>query len=119
MSTNLSIADLAASLFTDPDADATGEVVKASSAIVYAIEIDNEANTVSSYVKLYNRTTAPTVGTTDPDWVIEAPAGEKVTLCIPKGVTFGTGLAAACTTAGGTAGSDGPANNVILEIAYT
>lgn len=119
MSTSLSIANLAANLWTDADANESGEVVKASSAVIYAIEVDNEANTVSSYVKLYNMATAPTVGTTAPDWVIEVPAGEILTLCVPKGITFGTGLAAACVTVGGTTGVAGPANDVILEIAYT
>lgn len=119
MSTNLSIADLAANLFTDSDANESPESIKTSSAIVYAIEIDNESNTVSSYVKLYNVASAPTVGTTVPDWVIEVPAGEKLTLAIPKGVTFGTGLFAACVTVGGTTGVAGPANDVALEIAYT
>lgn len=112
------IADLAASLFVDADFDATAEVVKASSAVLYAIEIDNSANTVASYAKFWNATSA-TVGTTAPDMVLKVPAGESLTVMFPGGLTFGTGLTVACTTAGGTAGTGAPANDVSLELAYT
>ena len=118
MSTNLSIADLAANLWSDADFDGTFELIKTGSTLIYAIEVDNESNTVSSYAKLYNAT-APTVGTTAPDMVIEVPAGEKLTVVFPQGLTFGTGLSAACVTVGGTTGTAGPANNVVLEVAYT
>lgn len=118
MSTNLVISDLAANLYTDNDANEAAEVVKSGSTLIYAIEIDNEGNTVSSYLKLYNATSA-TPGTTVPDEVIEAPAGEIVTLTFPQGLLFGTGLTFCCVTVGGTTGAVGPANDVTVEIAYT
>lgn len=118
MSLNKSIADLAASLFSDNDFNEAAEVIKAASAVIYAIEVDNESNTVSSYAKFYNATTA-TIGTTVPDMVIEVPAGETLTVVFPQGLAFGTGLTVGCVTVGGTTGVAGPANNVGLELAFT
>jgi len=106
-----------AALFTDTDIAGTAVAVKASSTVVYEIEVDNTANGAASYLKLWNTGTV-TVGTTVPDWVIMIPASVKRTLVMPDGITFATALSVACTTAGGTTGSTGPTSDVAVKIVY-
>jgi len=71
-------------------------------ATLYMIDIDNTV-AAASYVKLYNAV-APTVGTTDPDWIIMIPGLTRRAVAIPEGVLFSVGLSMACVTAGGTSG---------------
>jgi hypothetical protein len=110
-------------LFTDTAMGGTIDAVKGSSAIVYYVYIDNTLNGAPSYVKLYNLAGGSvTVGTTVPDMVLIAPANARITqnffTTASPGVVFGTALSAACTTAGGTAGSTSPGSSVIVTIAY-
>jgi hypothetical protein len=88
---------------------ATVEGIKASSALVFSIIVDNSLNIAATYVKLWNLASGSvTVGTTVPDEVIYVPAGVIVTHVFYTGAlqgkTFGTALSAAATTTGGTAG---------------
>lgn len=106
-----------ASLLVDTDADAVAVAVKASSAVLYQIEVDNTANAAASYLKLYN-TGSPTVGTTAPDWIVMIPASQERNITIPEGLTFGTALSYACVTAGGTAGTTSPTSDVVLRMVY-
>lgn len=98
--------------------------VKASSAVLFSIKIDNSANSgAASYVKLFNVASGSvTVGTTAPDEVIYVPASAVVTqnywTGANAGVTFGTALSACCVTTGGTAGSTAPASSVIVSIEF-
>ena len=115
----VNLADLAASLFKDTVSANSAVVVKASSAVVYAIVIDNTANGAASYTKLWNSAGAVTVGTTAPDEIILVPASTKITLIYVGGKTFGTGLQEATVTAAGTAGTTSPTSSVIVEIVYT
>ncbi len=111
-------------VFTDSAMGNTADGVKASSALLYAVTIDNSANGgAASYVKLYNLASGSvTVGTTAPDEVIYVPAGAVVTrtffTAAAPGVTFGTGLSAACVTTGGTAGVTAPVSNVKVSVNY-
>lgn len=110
--------------FTDTVMGNTADAVKASSAVVYSVFVDNSANgAAASYVKLWNVASGGvTVGTTSPDEVIYVPAGAVIehlffTKTAP-GKTFGTALTAACLTTGGTAGVTAPVNPVIVTINY-
>jgi hypothetical protein len=110
-------------LFTDTVMGNAVDAVKASSAKVYYITIDNSANGAVSYVKLYNVASGSvTVGTTAPDEVIYVPGNSIVTVPYYTGAapgkTFGTALSAACVTAGGTAGVTSPSSPVIVTISY-
>lgn len=111
-------------LFTDTAIGNAVDAIKASSAKVYWLQIDNSANGgAASYVKLYNLASGSvTVGTTAPDEVIYVPAGAVITQLYNTGAnpgkTFGTALSAACVTTGGTAGSSSPASSVILTVSY-
>lgn len=110
--------------FSDTAMGGTADAVKASSALVYSVFVDNSANGgAASYVKLYNTASGSvTVGTTVPDEVIYVPAGAVITAYLftstSPGKTFGTALTAACVTAGGTAGVTSPSSSVKVTINY-
>ena len=106
------------------DPDHTVETLDASSGTLYKVEIDNTANIVPVYVKLYDSTSTVNVGgdaTTSPDWVFMCPASVTRVYSSPTGTTYGSGLKAICVTVGGTAAgstaaSTAPASNVIYRI---
>ena len=99
------------------DATATADDAIASSGTLRIVEIDNTLNTSASYVKLYDNA-SPTVGTTAPDFCFLAPASKKLTYICNNGSDF-TNLSLACTTAGGTAGTGSPTNDVKVRILVT
>ena len=103
----------------DTDADATGEAdLNVGAATLYLVSIDNSANASQKvYFKLWDAT-APTVGTTAPNMIIPAPGGATVTLAILEGLSFATGISAACVTAGGTGGITGPTSDVITVLVF-
>lgn len=111
-------------VFQDTSMNNAVDGVKASSAVVYSVVIDNSANSgAASYVKLYNLASGSvTVGTTAPDEIIYAPAGAIVTAIFKTsaagGKTFGTALSACCVTTGGTAGNTSPSSSVVVTINY-
>lgn len=112
-------------IFTDTQMGASADAIKASSALVNYVIVDNSANGgAPSYVKLYNLAAGSViVGTTAPDEVIYVPAGKVITVpyftASALGKTFGTALSAACLTTGGTAGTTPPVSAVIVTVSYT
>lgn len=114
------LADVASSIvFTDTDSISTVAAVKASSATIYSIDIDNSANAAASYTKLYNAASGDvTPGTTAPDMIIPVPASTRLSIPIPQGLAFGTAVTARTVTAGGTAGTTNPTSDVTLRIVY-
>ena len=81
------IADpLGSKLVIDTDCDATPEqdVTGTSATIIYAVEIDNTANTAPTYVKLWNNDNAAS-GTTKPTLQFRASGGAKETYIIGTG----------------------------------
>lgn len=108
-----------ASLFIDTANGSTVVAVKASSAVIYQLELDNTANAAASYFKMFNVASGSvTLGTTVPDKVEMVPASTKITITIPGGVTYGTACSCASTTAGGTAGTTAPSSGFIVKIVY-
>ena len=84
-------------------ASTNSAVVKATAGTLYEITISNPTAT-AAYVKLYNKATAPTVGTDVPVMTIPVPATSATTM--PISLTFGqvgkrfaTGIGIACTAA--------------------
>lgn len=74
--------------------------VKATAGNLYAVVVTNQ-NAASRCLKLYNKATAPTVGTDVPKMTIQVPANSAVSLNLgPVGVRFDTGIALAMTTLG-------------------
>ena len=77
--------------------------VKASAGTVYGISATN-SGAAAAYLKLYNKASAPTVGTDVAVKTILIPPGATVSLPIsPVGLNFGTGIAYAITGAATTA----------------
>lgn len=108
-----------AKAYINTDLDATIAAVKASAGTLYAIVVDNSANSAVSYLKLWDLASGSvTVGTTAPDWIFKIAASVKKTIAIPEGLAFATALSAACLTTGGTAGTTNPTSDVDVRITY-
>lgn len=70
---------------------------KATAGTVWSVVVSN-INAAARYLKLYNKATAPTVGTDTPVLVIPIPAGQIVPVNGgSNGIRFGTGIAWALT----------------------
>ena len=80
-------------------ASTNSAVVKATAGTLYEITISNPTAT-AAYVKLYNKATAPTVGTDVPVLTQAVAAGATVALNFGQvGKRFATGIGIACTAA--------------------
>lgn len=118
----LKTATLGDRLAEDIDLDASVEqIASADISRIYALRVNNQDNTSTSYVRLWDASSTPAVGTDDPDWILPVPAGEIKTF------TFGAGLAGvaisndlflAAVTEKGKTGSTSPTNNVKGELIY-
>jgi hypothetical protein len=71
--------------------------VKASAGQVYGWYFYN-SNAAVRYLKLYDKASAPTVGTDTPVMTIAIPGGAAANVAIPHGIAFATGIALALTT---------------------
>lgn len=96
--------------------------VKASAGVIYSIQVGN-INAAARYLKLYNKASAPTVGTDTPVKRLLIPgntAGGGNNVPVPiNGISFTTGIAFALTT--GIADSDTTAvaaNEILVNIDY-
>lgn len=95
--------------------------LKGSAGSVGFIQVGNNAATVA-YLKLYNKATAPTVGTDVPVQVYMIPgntAGAGLSLPIPAGMSFTTGIAFSLNT--GIADTDNVAvalNQISVNLGY-
>lgn len=98
-----------------PNATSDNAIVS-STVYLSSLILDNSNNAAASYLKLYDHA-SPTVGTTAPDWVFRANAGEILRITFQKSrPKFTTALSLCCVTAGGTAGSTSPTSTVSLGI---
>ena len=84
-------------------ASTNASIQKASAGNLFEISVSNPTAT-PAYVKLYNKTTAPTVGTDIPVLTIVSPANSATSIASANGLTFGrigkrfsTGIAMAVT----------------------
>jgi len=95
----------------------TGVLVSAGAHQVYSIAAFNNSSTIA-YLKLYNKATAPTVGTDTPVWIgmIPGPAagGGGFTLYIPTGLVFSLGIGYGVTTGIANADTTAPAASAYL-----
>ena len=107
-----------AALFIDPANGSTAVIVKASSAAIYQIELDNSANGAATYMRMYNTASTVTVGTTVPDSIIMVPASGTVNFTMPTGWTFGTGLVLSSGTSATLATTTAPSSSFIVRIVY-
>lgn len=71
-------------------------LVKASAGQVTAIQVFN-ADATDTWLKFYNKASAPTVGTDTPVKIIYVPHGLGAVIPFPLGLDFATGIAFAVT----------------------
>ena len=105
-------------IIEDLDADATGEDdVNSGAATVHEIFIDNTGNSAAAtFLKLYDNTN-PTVGTTDPEFILRGRAGIKTRVYCTAGIGHAmTNLSLAAVTTAGTAGTTSPTTDVIARV---
>jgi hypothetical protein len=107
------------SIYRDLDADETGVNIKSSAGQVFGWYIHNADSENIHYLKLYNKASAPTVGTDTPVLTIPIPAGAAANVEFLGGIAFGTGIGIGVTT--GLADNDTGApgsNEVQVNIFY-
>ena len=96
--------------------------LKASAGQVYSAQVFN-VNAAVRYFKLYNKASAPTVGTDTPVKTLAIPgntAGGGFVISWPQGLAFGTGIAWALTTEATDAGTTGvAADEITVNLDYT
>jgi hypothetical protein len=99
-------------------ANTTGVSIKGSAGQVYGWYV---ANTATSWrcMKLYNKATAPTVGTDTPFMTIPLPPSSATNIAFPQGIAMGTGIGIGVTTGVADGDTGAPsANDVIVNIGY-
>jgi hypothetical protein len=103
-------------LIVNDDADETSNnSVTGASGSIYQLEIDNTNNSDNpAYLKIYDNA-SPVVGTTAPDFIFKAAISKTMSLAIPSGLPFNS-LSFAVVVSGGTAGTTGPTNPVIVRM---
>lgn len=67
------------------------------STTIYAVEFDNTANSVVTYLKIYEDGT-PVIGTTQPSFILKAQPFTKEYFSAPTGVTHATAITYLATT---------------------
>lgn len=118
LSISTQVSPIGTKLIVDTVANATAKnSVTGAAGTIYMIDIDNTGNSVASFLKIYD-SASPTIGTTVPDYVFRIPSSQRRCIAIPEGLGF-TDLSYACTTAGGTAGTTGPTNAVVIRMVTT
>ena len=70
--------------------------VKSSAGQIFGIQVNN-TNAAVRYLKLYNKATAPTVGTDTPVKTIAIPPGTLQNIPFPRGIVFSLGISFALT----------------------
>ena len=85
------------------------------------VQIDNEANSTASYLKIRDNaaatpstTTANGAGT--PHFSFKAPAYKKITYAIPGGAAFTAGLSMWCATSTAVGNQTDPTKPVIVKL---
>ena len=95
---------------------ATGVNVKSSAANVYGWVLTNNA-AAARFVKLYNKATAPTVGTDTPYMTIQVPAGQTISAMFSVPISFSLGVGIGATVNVADADATAPsANDVVANL---
>lgn len=90
--------------------------IKASPALVYGV-IAGNTNSSARYVKLYNKASAPTVGTDTP--AVTIPVVRTSMIPVPLGATFSTGLGIGVTSGAADSDTGGvAADEVTVTVLY-
>ncbi|WP_438015325.1 hypothetical protein WMF18_31225 [Sorangium sp. So ce315] len=96
----------------------TGQVVKSSPGQVFGWHLANWGSSVA-FVKLYNTSAAPTVGTTQPALTLMMPIGAVISAEHTNGIAFTNGIGIGATTSPSDNNTSAPgANTVIVNVFY-
>jgi hypothetical protein len=110
------------SVYRNLNVNATGVNIKASPGKIVGFILSNVNAVTAAYVKLYDKATAPTVGTDTPKMTILVPLVGSVVLPLSdvgEGIDFANGIGIGATTGAADADTTAPtANNVIANILY-
>jgi hypothetical protein len=111
--------NLGSTLVTDLSASATESegVFSGQNKNLYLVEIDNTDNTHITYVKLA-KDAAVTVGTSDPHYILPAPASTIITYALGTGIAI-PALSFWAVQEAGVAGTTSPTNPVSVKILLT
>jgi len=105
-------------IYRNLDVGSTGANIKASAGQVYGWYYANQA-TSFRYLKLYNKATAPTVGTDTPVLTIPLPPLSAANVEFTNGIAFATGIGIGATTAIADNSTANPtANDVVANVLY-
>ena len=108
----------ASDIYRNLDIDETGQNVKASAGLVFGIHAFN-VNASARYLKLYNKASAPTVGTDTPVMTFQLPQNVPTEFMVAAGIEFDTGIGIGCTTGIGDSDTGAPgANDVVVNLFY-
>lgn len=106
------------SVYRNINLGASGVNVKASAGQVFGWYIYNNA-TSTRYVKIYNKATAPTVGTDVPVLTLGIPAGGAANVEYANGMALALGIGIAATTGVADANTGAPAaNDVVVNLMW-
>jgi hypothetical protein len=106
---------LGAKIYIDTDADETAEIASTDALTIYHVKIDNTANSAAAYLKIVDADTA-TVGTTDASFIFFCASSSTANYAIPTGLACNAGMVFWCTTASIKTSTDGPTNDVEVQI---
>jgi hypothetical protein len=108
-----------ASIYRSLSVVATGASVKASAGQLYGYYVANLNASSTRYLKIYDKASAPTVGTDTPVITIPIPPGSAANVAFPNGVAFALGIGVGATTLIADADATAPsANEVVVNLFY-
>ena len=102
------------------DVDETGVNIKASAGQIYSLTVNNRSG-AERFLKLYDKASAPTVGTDTPKYSIPIPTalGPQNIDIPPCGLTFALGIGIGATTGIADNNTGAPsANDVVVNLSY-
>lgn len=104
------------------EASTNAKLIKASAGVITSITAINLSEDSVSYLKLYDKASAPTVGTDIPVLTFPIPTnslGAGLTIAIPGGTSFKIGIALAITSGVADTNTDAiSAEEVIVNVTY-
>ena len=100
------------------DVDESGDLMITGNRVLFGIIATNLDGT-TIYLKLYNKATAPTVGTDTPKMTIASPTLKMIDLEILGGIQFSLGIGIGATTGVADNDTTGPgANECVVTLLY-
>ncbi len=108
----------------DCEGNSSSNNVTSGAGVIYIVEIDNEANSSTVYVKIRDAASAsPSTSTANgngtPHYSFIAPPFSKMCYTITAGAEFATGLSMWCTTSKIVGSTSSASNPVIVKLITT